>query len=64
MQKALDDEKIACGIFINLEKAFDTVSHDSLFEKLDQYGSRGISNDWLRSYLSDRSLCLYQWFQL
>ena len=55
IQKALDGGQIACGIFIDLEKAFDTVSHDILLEKLDLYGIRGISNDWFRSYLSDRS---------
>ena len=55
IQKALDDGQIACGIFIDLQKAFDTVSHDILLEKLDHYGIRGISNDWFRSYLSDRS---------
>ena len=55
IQRALDDEQIACGIFIDLEKAFDTVSHDILIEKLDHYSIRGISNDWFRSYLSDRS---------
>ena len=55
IQKALDDGPIACGIFIDLEKVFDTVSHDILLEKLDHYGIRGISNDWFRSYLSDRS---------
>ena len=55
IQKALDGGQIACGIFIGLEKAFDTVSHDILLEKLEHYGIRGISNDWFRSYLSDRS---------
>ena len=50
IEKALDDGQIACGIFIDLEKAFDTVSHDILLEKLDHYGIRGISNDWFRSY--------------
>ena len=42
-------------MFIDLEKAFDTVSHDILLEKLDDYGIRGISSDWFRPYLSDRS---------
>ena len=55
IQKALDGGQIAYGIFIDLEKAFDTVSYDILLEKLDHYGIRGISNDWFRSYLSDRS---------
>ena len=54
IQRALDDEQIACGI-IDLENAFDIVSHDIPLEKLDHYGIRGISNDWFRSYLSDRS---------
>ena len=48
-------EKIACRIFIDLEKAFDTVSHDILLEELDHYGIRGTSNDWFKYYLSNRS---------
>ena len=55
-QKALDDGQFACRIFIDLEKAFDTVSHDILLEKLNYYGVRGIENDCFRSYLSDRTL--------
>ena len=58
LHKALDDGKFACGIFIDLEKAFDTVGHDILLEKLNHYGIRGIANDYLdrfRSYLSDRT---------
>ena len=54
IQKALDDGQFPCGIFIDLEKAFETVSHDILLEKLNRYGIRGIGNDWFRSYLSDR----------
>ena len=50
IQKALDD-----GLFIDLKNTFDTVSHNILLEKLDHYGIKGISNDWFRSYLSDRS---------
>ena len=53
IQIAQDDGQIACGIFIGLEKAFETVSHNILLEKLGRYGIRGISNDWFRSCLSD-----------
>ena len=45
MQKALDDRQFACRIFIDLKKAFDTVSHDILLEKLNQCCIRGIAND-------------------
>ena len=54
-QKALDGGQIACGTFIYLEKALDTVSHDVVLEKLDHYVIRGISIGWLRSHLSHRS---------
>ena len=55
IQKALNDGQIACGIFIDLEKVFEIVSHDILLEKIDHCGIKGMSNDWFRSYLSDRS---------
>ena len=54
-QKALDDGQITCVIFIDLAKAFDTVSCDILLEKLDLCGIRVISNDWFKSFLSSRS---------
>ena len=55
IQKALDDRQYACWIFIDLEKAFDTVSHDILLEKVNHYSIRGIANDWFGSYLSDQT---------
>ena len=54
IRKSLDDENINCGVFIDLQKAFDTVDHQILLAKLNHYGIRGVSNDWFKSYLSNR----------
>ena len=52
IRKALEDGNIGCGVFVDLQKAFDTVDHQILLAKLNHYGIRGVSNDWFKSYLS------------
>ena len=50
----LDNKTFACGVFVDLEKAFDTVNHKILLSKLNHYGIRGIANSWFSSYLCER----------
>ena len=53
--KALDDGNIICGIFVDLLKVFDTVDHEIVLAILNHYGIRGVSNDWFKTYLSNRN---------
>ena len=41
-------------IFDNLSKAFDTLNHDILLDKLYAYGIRGLANSWFKNSLSGR----------
>jgi len=50
----LDNKDVIIGIYIDLQKAFDTVNHDILLYKLYRYGMRGVTYNWLVSYLSNR----------
>ena len=51
---SLDSGDIVIGIFLDLKKAFDTVNHRILLNKLYAYGIRGNILKWFRSYLTDR----------
>ena len=42
IQTLLDNGDFATGVFVELRKAFDTVDHRILIQKLEHYGVRGI----------------------
>lgn len=52
---SFNDSKKVTGIFIDFKKAFDTVNHDILLNKMHAIGIRGVALDWFRSYLTGRS---------
>ena len=57
---SLDNHEATVGVFIDLKKAFDTVDHSILIEKLYHYGIRGIANKYICSYLMN----IYQYVTL
>ena len=54
IRHSLDNKRFGCGIFIDLQKAFDTVNHQILLFKMEHYSVRGCALDWFKSYLSER----------
>ena len=44
--QTLEKKKIACSVFLDFAKAFDTVDHEILTKKLEHYGIRGVVNEW------------------
>ena len=54
LSQALDAGKSVVGVFLDFSKAFDTVNHEILCNKLRNYGIRGVALKWITGYLSNR----------
>ena len=57
IKNTLDNKNFGCEIFIDLQKAFDTINHQILLNKLKHYGVQGTALEWFDCYLSNR--CQY-----
>ncbi len=53
--KNIDVGNLTGAVFLDLKKAFDTVDHRILLQKLHKYGIIGQSNKWFENYLTDRT---------
>lgn len=52
--QGLSEKQKTAGMFVDLTKAFDSISHKVLYAKLEHIGIRGLALTLLQSYLSKR----------
>ena len=52
--RAIDEGNVIDVCYLDIKKAFDTVPHKRLLEKLRSYGIKGRIHDWIKNFLADR----------
>ena len=54
LKSRIDSNLYTCGVFLDFAKAFDTINHNILLNKMEKYGIRGLPLKWFTSYLTNR----------
>lgn len=52
--RALDKSECVLAVFLDFQRAFETIEPELLIKKLELYGIEGAALEWFRSYLTDR----------
>ena len=52
--KYLDNKKLPIALYLDFSKAFDTINHAILMDKLKHYGVTGVALRWFKDYLTNR----------
>src|SRR6218665_1081234 len=55
ISEAMNNNMFSIGVFFDISKAFDTVNHDILLSKLENFGIRGVVKSWFTDYLNNRT---------
>ncbi len=51
---AINNSEYCLAVFLDIQKAFDSVNHEILIAKLENAGVRGKELEWFRSFIKDR----------
>ena len=57
LYSAMNNNEITIAVYIDAMKAFDTVNHKILLDKLKYFGIKGKCAGWLKDYLNNRKQC-------
>ena len=58
IKQSLDEGNVVGAVFLDLKKAFDTVDHEILLNKLENCNLSHDAITWFRSYLEHRQQCV------
>src|SRR6218665_150504 len=54
ISESINQNKFSLGVFFDISKAFDTVNHGLLINKLENIGIRVVVKNWFMDYLHNR----------